>query len=311
MAGVVQSAVELDPFGADTARGSNASFQPKRFTSYDRDANQSDEAMHRRFNRWHSRFDQPDPVDSSYDLADPQSLNRYAYVQNDPVNFVDPSGLNLESMTCYTYGHFTRWDFSDGRSVTILNSTTTRCYGGGGSGGGGGGDIAGGGAAPGQDDNKPLPFESCDQFVSFLLDLATEAVKDLPEKGVIHAPEAGALGKRMMSLAFFGYERHISNGYAGFKPELVANGQNGGVYGHILGIGGAYLAGPIGWVAGASSDLFDNVQKLWGTQQGAAEVKGNEAGLKVGHLIERFIHNGSTPRDRDRLSNNIRAELCK
>jgi len=24
-------------------------------------------------------------------------LNRYAYVQNDPVNFVDPSGLNLES----------------------------------------------------------------------------------------------------------------------------------------------------------------------------------------------------------------------
>lgn len=41
----------------------------------------------------HARFNQPDPYDGSYDLADPQSLNRYAYVQSDPVNFVDPTGL--------------------------------------------------------------------------------------------------------------------------------------------------------------------------------------------------------------------------
>lgn len=26
-------------------------------------------------------------------MTDPQSFNRYGYVQNDPVNFVDPSGL--------------------------------------------------------------------------------------------------------------------------------------------------------------------------------------------------------------------------
>ena len=50
--------------------------------------------MHRRYNRRWSKFDQPDPSDGSYNLADPQSLNRYSYVQNDPVNFVDPSGLN-------------------------------------------------------------------------------------------------------------------------------------------------------------------------------------------------------------------------
>jgi hypothetical protein len=42
--------------------------------------------------KWH-RFDQPDPDDGSYDLTNPQSFNRYAYVQNDPVNWVDPSGL--------------------------------------------------------------------------------------------------------------------------------------------------------------------------------------------------------------------------
>jgi RHS repeat-associated protein len=91
--GSVVSTVELDPWGGDTNRSSNEAFQPRRFTTYDRDGNSSDDAMHRRYNRWHSRFDQPDPYGGSYDLTDPQSFNRYSYVQNDPVNFVDPSGL--------------------------------------------------------------------------------------------------------------------------------------------------------------------------------------------------------------------------
>jgi RHS repeat-associated protein len=94
MAGALISAVETDPWGADTSASSASAFQPRKFTSYERDANGSDEAMFRRYNRWHSRFDQPDPYDGSYDLTDPQSLNRYAYVRNDPINFVDPAGLD-------------------------------------------------------------------------------------------------------------------------------------------------------------------------------------------------------------------------
>jgi RHS repeat-associated protein len=93
-AGAIVSTIELDPWGADTNRSNNAAFQPRKFTSYERDANGSDEAMFRRYNRWQSRFDQPDPYDGSYDAADPQSFNRYAYVQGDPVNFVDPTGLD-------------------------------------------------------------------------------------------------------------------------------------------------------------------------------------------------------------------------
>jgi len=103
-AGTVVSTIELDPWGGETNRSSNEAFQPKKFTSYERDSGGSDDAMHRRYNRWHSRFDQPDPYHGSYNAADPQSLNRYAYVQNDPVNFVDPTGLLAQMCGLFTTG---------------------------------------------------------------------------------------------------------------------------------------------------------------------------------------------------------------
>ncbi len=94
--GTVTSTIDLDPWGGETSRSSNQAFQPHRYTSYERDGNGSDEAMMRRYaGKWH-RFVQPDPSAGSYDLTNPQSFNRYAYVQNDPVNFIDPSGLDPE-----------------------------------------------------------------------------------------------------------------------------------------------------------------------------------------------------------------------
>jgi RHS repeat-associated protein len=95
--GAIVAGVELEPFGLETNRSfDNAGANQRRqFTTYDRDANNSDEAMFRRYNRWNDRFDQPDPSDGSASLGDPQSLNRYAYTQGDPVNFVDPTGLEL------------------------------------------------------------------------------------------------------------------------------------------------------------------------------------------------------------------------
>ncbi|MCC6329098.1 MAG: hypothetical protein IT174_11315 [Acidobacteria bacterium] len=41
------------------------------------------------------RWTSPDPYKGSMNLGDPQSFNRYSYVQNQPTNFVDPSGLFL------------------------------------------------------------------------------------------------------------------------------------------------------------------------------------------------------------------------
>jgi hypothetical protein len=109
--------------------------------------------MFRRYNRWQSRFDQPDPYDGSYDATDPQSFNRYAYVQGDPVNFVDPSGLKEELVSTCT--------LQDGNCVVTVTSGPSTIdfalfsfffngfFGGGGGGIGVGGDPGGGGGGGG------------------------------------------------------------------------------------------------------------------------------------------------------------------
>jgi RHS repeat-associated protein len=103
--GAVVSTVDLDPWGGETAKSSNQATQPQRYTSYLRDANGGDEAMFRRYESKLTRFAQPDPSDGSYDLTDPQSLNRYSYTQNDPVNFTDPMGLEINYADMYGAEH--------------------------------------------------------------------------------------------------------------------------------------------------------------------------------------------------------------
>jgi RHS repeat-associated protein len=63
-----------------------------KFTSYERDPESgNDYAMARSYINRLGRFSSPDPVAGSFD--DPQSLNRYPYVLNDPGNLIDPLGL--------------------------------------------------------------------------------------------------------------------------------------------------------------------------------------------------------------------------
>jgi len=70
-------------YGDDTIR--------KQFTGYERDNETDlDFAEARYFNFGFGRFSSPDPIGGAKNS--PQSLNRYSYVYNNPLNFVDPSG---------------------------------------------------------------------------------------------------------------------------------------------------------------------------------------------------------------------------
>jgi RHS repeat-associated protein len=55
----------------------------------------SDYAIFRNLGTTMGRFNRPDPYDGSYDVTNPQSLNRYSYALNSPLLFIDPSGLDL------------------------------------------------------------------------------------------------------------------------------------------------------------------------------------------------------------------------
>jgi RHS repeat-associated protein len=65
------------------------------FTSYDRSTSTGlDYAVNRTYSSGQSRFTQVDPIGmAAVSIGNPQSNNLYAYVQNMPTDFVDPSGL--------------------------------------------------------------------------------------------------------------------------------------------------------------------------------------------------------------------------
>jgi RHS repeat-associated protein len=81
------------PFGEDF--GESGTQEKHHFTSYERDGETgTDYAVNRQYSQSMGRFVRVDPFGGSNNVNNPQSLNRYAYVQNDPVNAGDPLGLS-------------------------------------------------------------------------------------------------------------------------------------------------------------------------------------------------------------------------
>jgi RHS repeat-associated protein len=79
------------PYGDEPA--TTTQDRPK-FATYYRDATTAlDYAQQRYYASTIGRFTTADPYQASGGPADPQSWNRYPYVQNDPVNYYDPEGL--------------------------------------------------------------------------------------------------------------------------------------------------------------------------------------------------------------------------
>ncbi|MGH9670654.1 MAG: RHS repeat-associated core domain-containing protein [Terriglobales bacterium] len=95
-AGTVTRTFAHYPFGETWYETGTAS--KWKFTSYERDSESGlDQAVFRYDSSRLARFMSPDPLAGR--LSNPQSLNRFSYVLNDPVNLIDPTGLDCVSVT--------------------------------------------------------------------------------------------------------------------------------------------------------------------------------------------------------------------
>ena len=81
------------PFG-DGYMSQGADIDPYHYAGLDHDYESGlDHAQYREYANAGGRWLSPDPYAGSYNWADPQSLNRYLYVENNPLSASDPSGL--------------------------------------------------------------------------------------------------------------------------------------------------------------------------------------------------------------------------
>ncbi len=93
--GTLDDDIDNLPFGYQYANYGTASANHYRFTDDESDDAQSstEYAVFRNLDPWMGRFNRPDPYGGSTDFQNPQSLNRYPYVMNQPSIFFDPFGL--------------------------------------------------------------------------------------------------------------------------------------------------------------------------------------------------------------------------
>jgi len=84
--------------GRTTGQGYTATDQNRwKYGMTERDATSGlDHTLWRKYESTSGRWTSPDPYSGSMSVANPQSFNRYSYTHNDPISFVDPTGLVLE-----------------------------------------------------------------------------------------------------------------------------------------------------------------------------------------------------------------------
>ncbi|MGE3465420.1 MAG: RHS repeat-associated core domain-containing protein [Pyrinomonadaceae bacterium] len=107
------------PFGTKIAAETTGNTNQV-FTSYDRSSGSGlDYAVNRTYSPGQSRFTQVDPIGmASASVGNPQSNNLYAYTQNMPTDFVDPSGLFLSTGFGSGYCYFVH-QLIDDRMVLV------------------------------------------------------------------------------------------------------------------------------------------------------------------------------------------------
>ena len=106
-----------------TVNSSGADQDNAHFADLERDAESGTEhAQFRNYTSRQGRWLAPDQYTGSYDVTNPQSMNRYAYVLNNPMTLLDPSGLGPDD------GDNTEEDPSDSAGTPVdCSSGDTVC----------------------------------------------------------------------------------------------------------------------------------------------------------------------------------------
>jgi RHS repeat-associated protein len=87
------------PFGEDLACSGAADVAPTHFTGKERDSESGLDNFGARYDAsTMGRFMTPDPLGGH--MEDPQTLNKYAYVRNNPTTLTDPTGLDIWLQGC-------------------------------------------------------------------------------------------------------------------------------------------------------------------------------------------------------------------
>jgi len=82
------------PWGDDQAVASGTDLDANHYATLDYDAEtNTDHAQFRQYGDTAGNWKSPDPYYGSYDFSNPQSMNRYVYAMDNPLSYIDPSGL--------------------------------------------------------------------------------------------------------------------------------------------------------------------------------------------------------------------------
>lgn len=93
---------ELTLNGRNSSNGYSGDNTRQRFTGYEADGETGLNFAEARYqSNVQGRFTSVDPLMASASVTNPQSLNRYTYVQNNPTNFTDPTGMMLSDIGVY------------------------------------------------------------------------------------------------------------------------------------------------------------------------------------------------------------------
>jgi RHS repeat-associated protein len=303
------------PFGETWYSPSGASLI---FTTYYRDIESgNDYAMARYDTSRLGRFTSPDPLPGA--LVEPQSLNRYLYTANDPVNKIDPSGLI--TLPCYPNCGGDDEDADNGFGSIPCWLLPELC-----------GALTGqhspqvpddpfGGRVPGRqgagalakavaNNQQPPPPSNCWIFAESLADKLWNGYMgiDPNRPGLIDKIGSQMMTDAQANVPFAG-GRWKTLPIDGFKPELVSNNQRGDVYRHILFFAGGELRGAVEWNYAAM--FYDWYQKTIPPRRNESEteLRDDFAGIAVGTAMRLTARAGGNG-DYQQLFRDIAHTLC-